>query len=223
MDGDVFAIVVAAGEGRRFGGPKQFEQLAGRTVVEWSVDAARAVVDGVVLVVPGSRRDDASAHAGCANVTEGGATRSDSVRAGLSMVPDQARIIVVHDAARPLASAALFRAVIAAVNEGADGAIPVLPVTETLKRVEEGRVVSTVERDSLVVVQTPQAFRADILRRAHETSGEATDDAALVEAIGGDVVVVAGEWQNRKLTDQEDAALFEWYLSGHRANVATSR
>ncbi|MBO0886204.1 MAG: 2-C-methyl-D-erythritol 4-phosphate cytidylyltransferase, partial [Acidimicrobiales bacterium] len=137
----------------------------------------------------------------------GGATRAGSVRAGLAAVPEAADIIVVHDAVRPLASPALFRAVVGAVEGGADGAIPGLPVSETLKRVDQGAVVATVDRGDLVAVQTPQAFRAGILRAAHEGDPEATDDAALVEAVGGTVVVVPGEDQNLKLTVARDLIL----------------
>jgi 2-C-methyl-D-erythritol 4-phosphate cytidylyltransferase len=197
----VWAVVVAAGEGRRFGGPKQLAHLAGQRVLDWSIDAARAVAAGVVVVTParGLRLVPQ------ADVTvEGGATRAGSVRAGLSAVPEDADIVVVHDAVRPLATPALFRAVVSAVEGGADGAIPALPVTETLKRVENDKVVTTVDRHDLVVVQTPQAFRARMLRAAHEGHPEATDDAALVEAVGGTVVVVPGEHRNLKLTVAQD-------------------
>jgi 2-C-methyl-D-erythritol 4-phosphate cytidylyltransferase len=208
----VWAIVVAAGEGRRFGGQKQFTPVGGRLIVEWAVDAARAAADGVVLVVPPSRIADASSHAGCAIVVAGGPTRAGSVRAGLGRVPPTAEIVIVHDAARPLASADLFAAVVAAVHGGADAAIPCLPVADTLKLVRGDRVVATVDRTGLNAVQTPQAFRLEVLRRAHEGCPEATDDAALVEAIGGVVVAVPGEARNRKITDPSDLALVGTWL-----------
>ena len=107
------------------------------------------------------------------------------MRAGLAAVPADAEIVVVHDAARPLAGADLFQRTVAAVRAGADAAIPGVPVTDTVKQVEDGRVVATVDRSRLVAVQTPQAFRAAVLRRAHAGDPEATDDAALVEALGG--------------------------------------
>jgi 2-C-methyl-D-erythritol 4-phosphate cytidylyltransferase len=129
-------------------------------------------------------------------------------------VPDTAGIVIVHDAARPLASADLFAAVVAAVREGADAAIPCLPVADTLKRVRDGLVVETVDRTELHAVQTPQAFRREVLRRAHEGCPEATDDAALVEAIGGVVVAVPGEARNRKITDPSDLALVGEMLGG---------
>ena len=112
----------------------------------------------------------------------GGVTASDSVRAGLAAVPDDVDIVIVHDAARPLASRRLFDLVVQAVVDGADGAVPALAVSDTVKRVRDDRVVETVPRDGLVAVQTPQAFRAGVLRAAHRVGAVDTDDAALVEA-----------------------------------------
>lgn len=195
----MWTIVVAGGTGQRFGRPKQYEPVGGRRVIDWSAEVARSVSDGVVLVVPAA---DAEREQG----VPGGATRSESVRAGLAAVPAEATIVCVHDAARPFASAALFAAVVAAVQSGADGAVPGLPVTDTIKVVEGARVVATLDRSRLVAVQTPQAFRADALRRAHGAGGDQTDDAALVEALGGTVVVVPGEPDNRKITHPEDLA-----------------
>lgn len=203
--GETWAVVVAAGEGRRYGGPKQFVQLAGQPVLAWSVAAARSVADEVVLVLPPGRLDDPLPGLGCRHVVAGGSTRAASVRAGLQSVPERAEIVVVHDAARPLATPELFSKVVEAVREGAAGAIPGLPVTDTLKRVGTGgRVLSTIDRAELVAVQTPQAFRHAVLRRAHAAGGEATDDAALLEALGEEVVVVPGEARNLKLTDPAD-------------------
>ena len=203
----MWAIIVAAGAGQRFGGLKQFESLGPGTVLERSLSVARAVADGVVAVVPpGPIRGPGE--------VAGGATRSDSVRCGLAEVPGDAEVIVVHDGARPFASAHLYKAVIDAVRAGADGAVPGLPVTDTIKVVdEEGTVVSTPDRGRLVAVQTPQAFAAARLRAAHQGAPQGTDDAALVEAAGGRVVVVPGEADNRKLTVPED---LEWA----RARVA---
>jgi 2-C-methyl-D-erythritol 4-phosphate cytidylyltransferase len=200
---------VAAGSSSRFGRPKQFESLAGRQVLDWSIDAARAVAAGLVLVVPGEagvkdRRADA--------VVGGGSSRADSVRAGLGAVPDDAEVVVVHDAARPLAGAELFHAVVAALVPGVDAAVPALPVAETVKQVAGDRVVSTLDRSQLVAVQTPQAFRAVGLRAAHRTRGDATDDAALVEAAGGTVVVVPGDPRNIKLTAPSDLVVLEALL-----------
>ena len=197
----VWTVVVAAGAGTRFGGPKQYEQLGDRRVLDWAVSTARAVSDGVVIVVPGT---DAAREGGVA----GGATRSDSVRSGLSRVPTDATIVCVHDAARPFASEFFYGEVIDAVAAGADGAIPGVAVTDTIKLVgEDGRVVETPDRSRLRAIKTPQAFRAEVLRRAHASGGQGTDDAALVEAVGGRVVVVDGDQLNRKLTTPDD---LEW-------------
>jgi 2-C-methyl-D-erythritol 4-phosphate cytidylyltransferase len=133
----------------------------------------------------------------------GGASRSASVRAGLAAVPADAEVVVVHDAARPAARPALFESVVAAVLAGADAAIPGVPLVDTVKRVAGGVVVETLDRTALVAVQTPQAFRAAVLR---EAEGEATDDAALVEAAGGRVVVVPGDPANLKVTEPADLA-----------------
>jgi 2-C-methyl-D-erythritol 4-phosphate cytidylyltransferase len=200
----VWAIVVAAGSGARFGGAKQFEELEGRRVVDWSLAASRSVADGVVLVVPADHQADEAPVADA--VVVGGATRSASVRAGLAEVPDDADVVVIHDAARPFARPALFEAVVAAVRAGADGAVPGVGLADTIKRVVDGRVVATLDRDELVAVQTPQAFAAAALRRAHLSGTDATDDAALVEASGGRVVVVAGDPANTKITLRTDLA-----------------
>jgi len=201
--------VVAGGGGRRFGGPKQFEDLHGRRVLDWSLAAAAATCNGVVAVVPADRLGDAPPGA-----VAGGPTRSASVRAGLAAVPDDAEIVVVHDAARPLAGAELFHRTVAAVRAGADAAVPGVPVTDTVKRVEGGRVVETVDRSRLVAVQTPQAFRAAMLRRAHAGAHEATDDAGLVEGLGGTVVVVEGDPRNLKLTSPDDLVVARALLAG---------
>jgi 2-C-methyl-D-erythritol 4-phosphate cytidylyltransferase len=203
----VWVVVVAAGSGERFGAPKQFARLGGRAMVQWAVDAARAVADGVVLVLPSARATDDAASAAVAGadvVVDGGDSRAASVRAGLAAVPDGAEVIVVHDGARPLASPALFRAVVDAVTGGADAAIPAIAVSDPLKRVEEGAVTDTVARTGLVAVQTPQAFRAGVLRRAHAAGSDATDDAALVESTGATVRVVPGEPRNIKVTTVAD-------------------
>lgn len=203
----VWTIVVAGGSGQRFGAPKQFASLFGdERVIDRSCDVARSCAGRVVVVLPSAdqvenwraaRPDDVA--------VVGGSTRSESVRAGLAAVPADADIVCVHDAARPLATAALFEAVVAAVRAGADGAVPALPVTDTVKVVDpSGAVVSTPDRSTLVTVQTPQAFAASVLRAAHASGAEGTDDAALVEQAGGRVVVVTGESWNHKITDPAD-------------------
>jgi 2-C-methyl-D-erythritol 4-phosphate cytidylyltransferase len=204
--GQVWAVVVAGGLGTRFGErvPKQFLDLAGLRVLDWALAAAGEACDGVVVVLPATHLH-ATLPLGVAAVA-GGPTRSASVRAGLAGVPDDASVIVVHDAARPLADPTLFERVIAAVHGGADGAVPGVPVPDTVKRVDPagGEVLETLDRAALRAIQTPQAFSAAVLRRAHAAGGDATDDAALVEAIGGRVVVVDGDATNLKVTGPDD-------------------
>lgn len=207
----VWTIVVGGGSGQRFGRPKQYEQLGNRRVIDHARTVAATCSDGVVVVVPPA---DATAEEAVA----GGATRSESVRAGLAEVPGEATIVCVHDAARPLASPELFRRVVAAVADGADAAVPGVPVADTIKVVDHDRVVvATPERSTLVAVQTPQAFRAHVLRAAHVSGGDATDDAGLVEQSGGCVVVVDGELTNRKVTEPDD---LEWVRRRWAASTA---
>jgi 2-C-methyl-D-erythritol 4-phosphate cytidylyltransferase len=206
----VWAVVVAAGGGTRFGGRKQFAMIRGRPMVDWALSAAREVVDGVVLVLPPGDANLSRGDAwGADFVVMGGDTRSASVRAGLGAVPQDAAVIVVHDGARPLAPPDLFAKVIGAVMDGADAAVPVLAVTDTLKRVSEGVVVEGVARDEVVAVQTPQAFQAEVLRRAYSAGGDATDDAVLVAALGVTVQVVPGEPRNLKVTTPADLELVQ--------------
>ncbi len=208
----VWAVVVAGGGGSRFGAPKQFAMLAGRPLVQWAVDAARPAVDGVVLVLPAEHLGRAVT--GADAVVAGGDTRAASVRAGLAAVPGDAEVVAVHDGARPLASAALFAAVIAAVRAGADGAVPGLAVADTLKRTDGDRVVATVDRAGLVAVQTPQAFAAAVLRAAHAGEPDATDDAAVLEANGATVRVVPGDPRNIKVTTPADLEVVQALAGG---------
>jgi len=199
----VQGILVAAGRGDRFGGPKQAALLRGRPLWEWSRDALlHGGVSEVVLVgdLPGG--------------VPGGLRRRDSVRAGLDALPPGASHVLVHDAARPLATPELVRRVIdRLLSGGVDAVVPVVPVRDTLKRVGDGWVVATVERGELAGAQTPQGFRVEVLRAAHEASDdEAGDDAALVERIGGSVACVEGEAANLKVTYPGDLALAEALL-----------
>jgi 2-C-methyl-D-erythritol 4-phosphate cytidylyltransferase len=181
-------------------------------VLDWSIEAARTVSNGIVLVVAATFADEPEPTVDA--VVVGGPERSDSVRAGLAAVPADVDIILVHDAARPLATFALFGEVVMTVREGADGAIPGIRPVDTIKQVDEsGIVVATLDRGVLRAVQTPQAFRADVLRRAHRSGERATDDAALVEAAGGKVVVVLGDLQNIKITHEADLAYAEQLLT----------
>jgi 2-C-methyl-D-erythritol 4-phosphate cytidylyltransferase len=211
------ALIVAAGSGRRLGGdrPKAFVELAGRPLVQWSIDALRAVegIERIVLALP----PGAAAPPGVSAV-EGGATRSESVRRALGAAGD-GDPVVVHDAARPLVSAELAAEVIAALerDRDADAAIAAVPVTDTVKRVEAGGVVSeTLDRKELWAVQTPQVFRRAALERALEVSSEqlarATDDAWLIERAGGRVIVVGASPENLKVTTPFDLRVAELLL-----------
>jgi len=208
--GPVWAVVVAGGGGTRVGGAKQYVEVAGRRVLDWSLAAARTGADGVVAVVPPDDADQPLPDADV--VVAGGATRSGSVRAGLAAVPEEAAIVVVHDAARPVAGPELFRAVIDAVRGGAVAAVPGVPVVDSLR----WRTGGAVDRDEVVAVQTPQAFAAPALRAAHARGDDASDDATLVERGGGRVVVVAGDPANVKLTHPADAEAVARHLAGAR-------
>jgi 2-C-methyl-D-erythritol 4-phosphate cytidylyltransferase len=216
----VWAVLVAAGRGERLGEgrPKAFVRLGDLPLLaeplrrleesEW--------IDEIVLVAPVEWEEPAILlveELGASKVSScvaGGATRTESVRAGVAEVPEDAAVIVVHDAARPLLSEAVLERVIGALAEGFDGAIPGLPLVDTVKRARDGVVVETVARDELVSVQTPQAFVAPVLRAAlapragAEPSRAATDCAALVEENGGRVKVVAGEERLLKVTTRAD-------------------
>jgi 2-C-methyl-D-erythritol 4-phosphate cytidylyltransferase len=202
------AVVVAAGSGERLGagGPKAFVVLAGRPMVQWSLDAIRAAgIDEVVTVVP-------PGHEG----VTGGATRSESVRAGLAALPAGFDAVVVHDAARPLVPPALFGACLAALGE-ADAAVAAAPMTDTVKEAGEDHVVArTLDRSRLWAIQTPQAFRRDALERAlgveDAVLASATDDAWLVERAGGRVVVVPAPASNLKVTTPDDLRVAELLL-----------
>ena len=199
----VHGVLVAAGRGDRFGGPKQAALLRGRPIWEWSRDALlHGGVGEVILVgdLPGG--------------VPGGPRRRDSVRAGLDALPPGASHVLVHDAARPLATPELVRRVIdRLLSGGVDAVVPVVPVRDTLKRVGDGWVVATVERRGLAGAQTPQGFRLEVLRAAHlATDEDVGDDAALVERIGGSVATVEGEAANLKVTYPGDLALAEALL-----------
>lgn len=198
-----WAIVVAGGSGERFGQRKQYLALGDERVLDWALRSAGERTDGVVLVVPADAADHPEPLASV--VVAGGATRSASVRAGLAAVPADAATIVVHDAARPVPVPGVWERVLAAVDAGADAAVPAVPVSDTLREVD-GR---TVDRTRFVAVQTPQAFRAAALRAAHASRPDGTDDASLVEAAGGRVVVVDGDPANIKITTPIDLSMAE--------------
>ena len=212
---ECWAIVLAAGGGTRFGGPKQFADLAGRPMLEHTVHSASTACDGVVVVLPAAHLDRWTAPAGVLVVT-GGATRSQSVRAGLAAVPARAAVIVMTDAAHPLATPALYRRVVDMVLAGADAAVPGLPLTEVVIEITitetatTGTVVEagrSLPRETHRLIQTPQAFAAGRLRDAHASATETVDDSAMVAAAGARVIVVDGEPANIHVTTPEELAL----------------
>ncbi len=218
----VWAVVVAAGSGERLGAehPKAFVRFGDDPLIAASVAALddHPAIDGIVLVVPQGWEERATfmaddIGAGKASIAvAGGATRSDSVAAGVAEVPTDAAIILVHDAARPLVPADLIDRIIGGFADGADGVIPVLPIDDTVKRVDAaGRVIETLDRSELRAVQTPQAFLADVLRRAVAAADRSTgtDCASLVERAGGLVVTVAGDPRAIKITTRADLARAE--------------
>jgi 2-C-methyl-D-erythritol 4-phosphate cytidylyltransferase len=216
---DVWAIVLAAGGGTRFGGPKQFADLGGKPMVAHTVHAAGAACDGVVVVLPESSFDswagdvaDLGDQSGVrVVVVVGGASRAASVRAGLAAVPAWAEVVVVTDAAHPLATAELYRQVVDTVRDGADAAVPGLPLTEVVKEVvaTDAGVCAGVSlpRETHRLIQTPHGFRAEILRAAHAGEREAVEDSAMVAECGGTVVVVPGEPTNIHVTTPEELAM----------------
>lgn len=222
MSEHVWTIVVAAGTGARFGGstPKQYVDLAGRRVLDHTLTRVQTMVGpNIVLVVAAESADAQEPLA--TSVVVGGATRSESVRAGLAAVPHDADTVFVHDAARPLLSQHVVDALLDALMAGADGAIPGIAVADTVKRVRAGFVVDTPPRAELVAVQTPQAFRAAVLRAVYASGGDATDDAALVEATGGRVAVVNGTAALRKVTTAADLAFLEGLLMDEQKEQRT--
>lgn len=222
------AILLAAGSGKRIGAtrPKAFLPIGERPMLSVAAAAAAASprIGALVVAAPPGYEDEArSSVEGLSlptTVLTGGRTRQASVRAALSALAPDAEVVVVHDAARPFAPPDLFTEVIRAVEAGADGAIPVVPVTDTVKRLDGIRVVDTIDRTELANAQTPQAFRVRILRAAHEraaTDGEdVTDDAALLERTAT-VVAVAGDPMNFKITTLLDLARAESRIGGVHA------
>jgi 2-C-methyl-D-erythritol 4-phosphate cytidylyltransferase len=219
----VWAVLAAAGRGERLGGdrPKAFAKLRGRPLLAESLERLEASgwVDAIVIVAPPGWEEPAillAEELACAKVVAcvaGGATRAESVRAGSAEVNEDAAVIVVHDAARPALAEEVLERVLTALNEGWDGAVPALPLTDTIKRVRDGQVVETLPRRELAAAQTPQAFLAPILREAlaGDLAG-ATDCAALVEARGGRVTTVPGDPRLVKVTDAADLELVAGWL-----------
>jgi 2-C-methyl-D-erythritol 4-phosphate cytidylyltransferase len=215
---------VAAGQGTRLGAgqPKAFVTLAGRPLLEHAVERAFAApeVSHIVIVAPASHLGEAGAVASRSgrprdvDVVVGGAARTESVAAGLAALRAGDGIVLVHDAARALAPSALFSRLVHEVRSGHPAIVPGLPVTDTIKQVDRrGVVIATPDRAFLRAVQTPQAFLREVLEHAHAAGAAATDDAALVEAVGGHVRVVGGEPLAFKITTADDLAFAERHLA----------
>jgi 2-C-methyl-D-erythritol 4-phosphate cytidylyltransferase len=211
MGKTVVGIVPAGGSGERLGAerPKAFVVLAGKSLLERSVEALRPACDRVVVAVPAGEEEGP-------DQVPGGPSRSASVRNALATAPE-ADVVVVHDAARPLVTRELVERCLEALGPGVDGAIAAARLSDTVKEASaDGRVLRTLDRSSLWAVQTPQVFRAEVLRRAldvdDETLAAATDDASLVEAAGGTVDVVEAPPENLKVTREADLKLAEALL-----------
>jgi 2-C-methyl-D-erythritol 4-phosphate cytidylyltransferase len=218
----VWAVLAAAGKGERLGldRPKAFAKLGDRALIEEVLERLDGCewIEGIVVAAPPGWEEPcilAAEQVAATKVAEtvtGGETRAGSVRNALDEVPAEANVILVHDAARPLVTDDVIERVITGLASGWDGAVPALPVKDTVKRVDGDAVVETVARDQLAAAQTPQAFVAVVLRRALAFGEEASDCAALVEAAGGRVRTVEGDPRLIKITDATDLALVESWL-----------
>jgi 2-C-methyl-D-erythritol 4-phosphate cytidylyltransferase len=219
-----WAVLVAAGRGERLGTdrPKAFARLGGRPLLAESLERLEGSdwIDALVVVAPGGWEEPAillAEELGAGKVVatvEGGPSRTESVRIGVAEVPDEADVIIVHDAARPLVGEGVIERLLRALPDGVDGAVPGLPVTDTVKRVAGSEVVQTLPREELVAVQTPQAFAASALRAALAGNlGGASDCASLVEAQGGRIRVVEGDPRLLKVTTPADLAQIEAWLA----------
>ncbi len=202
--------------------PKAFRPLAGVPLLARSVALLAPYVDRIVVAVPAEfgpqARTILAAVAIPVTVVAGGASRQESVAACLRALPDEVDVVLVHDAARPLMPGSVVVAVLAALRAGAGAAVPVLPVPDTLKAVTDGVVTGTVDRGTMVAVQTPQGFHRDVLARAHAPGGlvAATDDAGLVEALGVAVTTVPGHPAGFKITTAWDVDTAEALLAAGR-------
>jgi 2-C-methyl-D-erythritol 4-phosphate cytidylyltransferase len=209
----VAAILVAAGSGQRLGAdvPKAFVTVAGRTLLEHAAArfTASPRIASVVVVAPVAELDRARRLTGLP-VVAGGATRQESVARGLAAVPEDARFVLVHDVARPFVPAPVIAAVVDALDGGADAVVPVVPVHDTVRRLDGDGLGPVVDRSRLAAVQTPQGFRRAVLAAAHAGAAPgATDDAMLAEAAGARVISVPGADESFKITTPVDLARAE--------------
>jgi 2-C-methyl-D-erythritol 4-phosphate cytidylyltransferase len=219
----VWAVIVAAGRGERLGldRPKAFAKLGGRPLLAESLERLDSSewIDAIVVVAPPDWEEPVillAEELGCSKVNAavaGGETRAGSVRAGLAEVPEDAAVVLVHDAARPFLAEEVIERLLTTLPEGWDGVIPGVPIPDTVKRLDRDQVVETLDRDGLVVAQTPQAFVWPALREAAAAGDDATDCAALIEARGGRIKVVPGDPRLVKITDRSDLELVEGWLT----------
>ena len=204
------AIIAGAGMGHRLGAdlPKALMQIDGVTLIERAFAALSTVVDEIVITAPAGYEEQFRAIVGeSATVITGGVLRSDSVNLAVKSLSPSTKYVLVHDAARALATSDLASRVLAELQSGESAVIPALSVVDTIKEVDrDGYVRNTPDRAALKAVQTPQGFAVDVLKRAHEASHDATDDAALVEALGIKVKTIPGEARAMKITNPEDIA-----------------
>ncbi len=216
----IWAVIAAGGQGRRLGREKQFLKLGDRPLLVWTLQAFEeaTTVSQVAVAVNSERQSELSnlvrtynLHK-VAKVVEGGLTRQSSVRNGLKVLPPSCRLVVVHDGARPFVTPELINKAVKA-QKGEEGVVVAVPVVNTVKEVEQGQVIKTVDRQRLWQVQTPQVFPFEVIREAYEKAEDlgwqGTDDAALVERLGYPVKIVEGSFENIKITNPVDLILAE--------------
>jgi 2-C-methyl-D-erythritol 4-phosphate cytidylyltransferase/2-C-methyl-D-erythritol 2,4-cyclodiphosphate synthase len=231
MNSSVAVIIPAGGSGQRLGAniPKALVQLAGRTLIEHAVTNLSPIADQIVVATPAGYEEEFRSLLGDQiTVVTGGENRSDSVKAALAVVHPETTYVLVHDAARALASTELAQRVIDALAANSPAVIPALAVVDTIKEVDaDGYVIATVDRSALRAVQTPQGFDYQLLQRAHQSKLAHTDDAGAVEALGVRVKIIAGEERALKITTPIDLLLAEQYAlanidsSGLRVGIGT--
>ncbi len=209
------AIIVAAGEGSRFGGPKQFVMAAGKTLLEHALEPFVGAVDQIIVVMSPAVLPDINRYISnpdlleTLDLVEGGDSRSESVRKGLAALDESCEVVLIHDGARPLVSVEVIERVKASVVSGASAVVPVTPLSETLYSVE----AEALDRSQYRLAQTPQGFRKQVLKEAHSGPHTATDDATLAIEAGYEVSLVDGDIENRKVTFPFDIAAIEYCLN----------
>ena len=222
------AVIVAAGRSERFGGPvpKQFYEIAGRSVLAWTIQRFEAAtsIDSILLVVGedqllyvGEKVIDPFGYTKVTRIVPGGASRQESVLNGLNRLPISTELVAIHDGARPLINPADIDAVVAMAEQGG-AAMLATKMTDTVKRAKDSYVLSTLDRNELFLAQTPQVFGYDLIieahKRADEKGLEVTDDATLIEAAGFKVRLVESQYPNQKVTTREDLMLVSTFFAG---------